>query len=93
MIVLSYKADKIPDRAAYRPTVVDAGGFAVSAAWLSSSPADATGFTQDLRTGQPSCPEILHKRFPARQVANLLALEGCATGPATGYRQERLKTG
>jgi len=92
MIVLSYQADKIPDNAVYRPTVVDAGGFAVSAAWLPSSPADATGFTQDLRTGQPSCPEIIHKPFQARQVASLTAMEGFATGPATGYRQERLKT-
>jgi hypothetical protein len=92
MIVLSYHADKIPDGAAYRPTVVDAGGFAVSAAWLPSSPGGATGFTQDLRTGKPSCPEIIHKPFPARQVASLTATEGFATGPATGYRQERLKT-
>jgi hypothetical protein len=91
MIILSYSADRIQG-AAYRPTVVDAGGF-VSAAWLPSSPADATGFTQDLRTGQPSCPEIIHKPFEAKKVTALVATEGCATRPATGYRQERLKTG
>ena len=91
MILLSYSADTIPGGAAYRPTVVDAGDSPASAAWLPNSPADATGFTQDLRTGQPNCPEILHKPFPARQVANLTATEGLVTGPADGYRHPRLK--
>jgi len=92
MIILSYPADKMPGGAAYRPTVVDAGDLPVSAAWLPSSPADSTGFTQDLRTGQPGCREIIHKPFSARDIAALTATEGCATGPADGYRRKRLGT-
>ena len=94
MVVFRYGADRLPDGAAYRPTVLDMSVSPTAAAWLPSDAAtQETGFTQHLDTGEPACPEVLHKSFPASEVSALDATEAMSSDPSTGYRAVRLRAG
>ena len=94
VVFFSYGSGQIPDGAAYRPTVLDAAVSPMAAAWF---PSDAStqemGFTQDLATGQPTCPEIIHRPFPANEISALDASEALSTDPSTNYRTVRLGAG
>lgn len=94
MVILRYDATRLPDGAAYRPTVLDAGELPMAAAWLpSDATSQETGFTQHLGTGQPGCPEAIHRPFAASEVSGLAATESLRSDPSTGYRASRLGAG
>jgi hypothetical protein len=87
MVILFYSGDAVPDRALWRPTVLDVGSDISAAAWMpSDGAADPTGFTQDLATGERGGPEVLHRTFPARDIADLSVTGPLTRDPATDYR-------
>jgi hypothetical protein len=91
LVLLTYEGSKIPDGACCRPTVLDVGWCPVAAAFrphLSAAP--EPGYTQDLKTGEPSEREVIHERFPANQIAAYYAVGPLKTDPPTDYRDKRL---
>ena len=62
VVIFRYDVDVVPDGACYRPTVLDAGWHPAAGAFLPSDRAtDATGYTQDLASGDKGVPEVIHE--------------------------------
>jgi hypothetical protein len=94
MVAYIYAADRVPGDEFYRPTVLDAGWSAVSAAFLSSEPGTAKpGRTQDIGTGEPAEPEVLHRTLLAQEVENVMVLGPLTTDPPDNYKAVRLGLG
>jgi len=90
MIVYFYPRNRIPDSKCWRPTVLDAGWHPTSGAFLPSGSRADTGMTQDLRSGDASEPEVLHRPFRANIVGSVMATDPLRTRPSTEYRAVRL---
>jgi hypothetical protein len=91
MVIYVYEAARVADGTFYRPTVLDAGWKGSAIAFLPSPPGPARpGQTQDLATGLPAEPEVLHAVFPAAQVQEIV-IAGPLTGdPSSNYKNVRL---
>jgi hypothetical protein len=91
LVFFVYGQERIPQPGAVRPTVLDAGG-PMAAAWLPSDAAyHATGMTQNLADGSRAAPEVLHRPFPAAEVADLKASAPLQNDPSVEYRARRLR--
>ncbi|MCY2994633.1 MAG: hypothetical protein NTY19_43245 [Planctomycetota bacterium] len=91
MVVYMYGADRVTGGECYRPTVFDAGWKASAIAFLPSAPGPAQpGRTQDLATGSPSEPEVLHAVFPAAEVEACVVLGPLTNDPPETYKSVRL---
>lgn len=94
MVAYIYAAARVPGDECYRPTVLDAGWSAVSAAFLPSEPGIAKpGRTQDLSTGEAAEPEVVHRTFPAKEVEHVMVLGPLTTDPPDNYKARRLGPG
>lgn len=91
MVIYVYEAARVADVAFYRPTVLDAGWKGSAIAFLPSPPGPARpGQTQDLATGLPAEPEVLHAVFPASQVEEIVIAGPLTQDPSKHYRTVRL---
>jgi len=90
MVLFSYSNERVPGRAFYRPTVLQAGWAPCAGAFLPSDPESHTGWTQNLATGARGKPEIVHAPFSAREIDGLDVAGPLARDPSTGYRDVRL---
>ena len=91
MVIYVYEADRVADGAFYRPTVLDAGWKGSAIAFLPSPPGPARpGQTQDLATGLPAEPEVLHAVFPAAQVQEIVIAGPLTQDPSNHYKTVRL---
>jgi len=91
MVIYVYEAARVADGAFYRPTVLDAGWKGSAIAFLPSPPGPARpGQTQDLATGLPAEPEVLHAVFPASQVEEIVIAGPLTQDPSKHYKTVRL---
>jgi len=91
MVIYVYEAARVADGAFYRPTVLDAGWKGSAIAFLPSPPGPARpGQTQDLATGLPAEPEVLHGVFPAAQVQEIVIAGPLTQDPSNHYKTVRL---
>lgn len=93
MILFLYGSAAVPEGRSYRPTVLDAGWCPVAAAFLPSDPAEPTGMTQHLATGEPSAREAIHQPFPAGELDEIQATDVFTSDPPIAYRGVRLANG
>ncbi|NLF69797.1 MAG: hypothetical protein GX575_12175 [Candidatus Anammoximicrobium sp.] len=91
MVIYVYEVARVADGAFYRPTVLDAGWKGSAIAFLPSPPGPARpGQTQDLATGLPAEPEVLHAVFPAAQVQEIVVAGPLTQDPSNHYKTVRL---
>jgi hypothetical protein len=94
VVVYVYDAARIADGRFYRPTVLDAGWGSSAIAFLPSPVAPPQpGYTQDLATGQPAEPEVLHTVFPAAEISQCIVAGPLQRDPSDRYKAIRLGTG
>jgi hypothetical protein len=91
MVIYVYEAARVADGIFYRPTVLDAGWKGSAIAFLPSPSGPARpGQTQDLATGLPAEPEVLHAVFPAAQVQEIVIAGPLTKDPSSNYKTVRL---
>ena len=91
MVLYVYRAERVPEDRFFRPTVLDAGWRGASIAFLPSPPGLAQpGRTQNLATGEPAEPEVLHAAIAAAEVEECLIAGPLTQDPPDAYKAIRL---
>ncbi len=96
MVIYVYGAHRVSEGRFYRPTVLDAGWKGAGIAFLPSPPNIAQpdiaqpGRTQNLATGEPAEPEVLHAAIAAAEVEVCLIAGPLTQNPPETYKAIRL---